>query len=101
MDFIHWIRIYLVDSTIIHPTYNQPLVTSTHKNRNKSIGNLPNTNLTCCIFSECSSLAMYSGIFSLGIGDTLASLVGKLYGQWKWPGEQYLHAWRIFIYAFS
>ncbi|KXJ11908.1 Dolichol kinase [Exaiptasia diaphana] len=34
-----------------------------------------------------SALAMYSGVLSLGVGDTLASLVGKKYGQNNWPGS--------------
>ncbi len=29
---------------------------------------------------------MYSGVLALGIGDAVASIVGKLRGKVKWPG---------------
>lgn len=32
-------------------------------------------------------LALYSGILSLGIGDTMASVVGKKIGRYRWPGS--------------
>ena len=33
-----------------------------------------------------SKLSMYSGTLALGIGDSMASIVGKLHGRIKWPG---------------
>lgn len=32
-------------------------------------------------------LALYSGILALGIGDTMASVVGKTFGRLRWPGS--------------
>ena len=32
-------------------------------------------------------LALYSGILALGIGDTMASIVGKSLGRFRWPGK--------------
>lgn len=32
-------------------------------------------------------LALYSGILALGIGDTMASIVGKSLGRFRWPGS--------------
>lgn len=44
-------------------------------------------------------LSTYSGVISLGIGDTCAAVFGKLYGQRKWPnGEKtYLGTFSCFI----
>ena len=39
-----------------------------------------------CPITGCK-LALYSGILSLGIGDTMASVVGKRFGRCRWPGE--------------
>lgn len=41
-------------------------------------------------YSCCSSnlLASVSGILALGFGDTAASIVGKRYGRWHWPGSK-------------
>lgn len=33
------------------------------------------------------TLALYSGILALGIGDTMASVVGKTFGRYRWPGS--------------
>ncbi|XP_038078920.1 dolichol kinase-like isoform X2 [Patiria miniata] len=35
-----------------------------------------------------TSLAIYSGVLSLGVGDTAASVVGSLYGKIRWPGSK-------------
>ena len=35
-------------------------------------------------------LALYSGILALGIGDTMASIVGKSLGRFRWPGKAFL-----------
>ncbi|KAL9986140.1 hypothetical protein ACROYT_G000230 [Oculina patagonica] len=32
-------------------------------------------------------LALYSGILALGVGDTMASVVGKKLGRYRWPGN--------------
>ncbi|KAJ7385455.1 hypothetical protein OS493_016539 [Desmophyllum pertusum] len=32
-------------------------------------------------------LALYSGILALGIGDTMASVIGKKLGRYRWPGS--------------
>lgn len=32
-------------------------------------------------------LALYSGILALGVGDTMASVVGKSLGRYRWPGS--------------
>jgi len=34
-----------------------------------------------------SKIALYSGILALGIGDTMASVVGKTLGRHRWPGS--------------
>ena len=33
-----------------------------------------------------AKMSMYAGVLSLGIGDAIASIVGKLHGKHNWPG---------------
>lgn len=39
------------------------------------------------LFPAGCKLALYSGILALGIGDTMASIVGKSLGRFRWPGK--------------
>lgn len=41
-----------------------------------------------CLLSSSNVLASLSGILSLGFGDAAASIVGKRYGQYRWPGTK-------------
>ena len=36
--------------------------------------------------AAASRLSLYSGVISLGVGDSIASVAGKLMGKHKWPG---------------
>ena len=38
-------------------------------------------------FSTGCKLALHSGILALGIGDTMASVVGKTLGRYRWPSK--------------
>eukprot|EP00731_Ephydatia_muelleri_P025952 Em0018g52a len=38
--------------------------------------------------AAASKLALYAGVVSLGVGDSIASVAGKLMGKHKWPGTQ-------------
>ena len=42
---------------------------------------------------------LYAGVISLGVGDTMASVGGKMFGKHKWPGRYILiHVdWHWFV----
>ena len=45
-------------------------------------------------------LALYSGILALGIGDTMASIVGKSLGRFRWPGKACLKSCSVLNYHY-
>ena len=46
------------------------------------------SDLPIHLLISVAKLSMYSGTLSLGIGDSVAAIVGNLYGKVKWPGRR-------------
>ena len=38
-------------------------------------------------------LSLYSGVISLGVGDSMAAVAGSLFGKLQWPGMDHSYAW--------
>ena len=48
-----------------------------------------------------AKLTLYSGVLSLGVGDSIAALFGKLFGKTRWPGECNCNIPVTYMYMFN
>lgn len=39
------------------------------------------------LLGSSSALCLYSGLFSVGVADAVASVVGSMFGRLNWPGQ--------------